>query len=127
MNPLKATGVESRGATTAALERLGLVHYSNVAPLHWGLTEGEGVEFVAGVDRQPLDHGAIPGCIYAQPQVAWVGMTEATGTRIFPLPSEQTIAFANSTDSVLTVTDTDGNQTISIRMSRQCMCTKLSS
>ncbi len=34
------------------------------------------VEFVAGVDRQPLDHAAIPGCIYAQPQVAWVGMTE---------------------------------------------------
>ncbi|MAE95312.1 MAG: dihydrolipoyl dehydrogenase [Deltaproteobacteria bacterium] len=35
------------------------------------------VEFVGGVDRGPLDHAAIPACIYCQPQVAWVGLTEA--------------------------------------------------
>ncbi len=34
-------------------------------------------EYMAGVERQPLDHRTIPGCIYAQPQVAWVGLTEA--------------------------------------------------
>jgi len=35
------------------------------------------VEFVSGVDRAPLDPSTIPACIYAQPQVAWVGLTEA--------------------------------------------------
>jgi dihydrolipoamide dehydrogenase len=35
------------------------------------------VEFLAGARTQPLDHGAIPCCIYAQPQVAWIGLTEA--------------------------------------------------
>ncbi len=35
------------------------------------------VEFAAGHDRAALDHRKIPGCIYAQPQVAWVGLTEA--------------------------------------------------
>ncbi len=35
------------------------------------------MEFLAGVERPPLDHAAIPGCIYCQPQVAWVGKTEA--------------------------------------------------
>ncbi len=35
------------------------------------------VEYVAGVDRPRLDHGRIPACIYAQPQVAWIGLTEA--------------------------------------------------
>jgi dihydrolipoamide dehydrogenase len=35
------------------------------------------VELLAGVRTQPLDHAAIPSCIYAQPQVAWVGLTEA--------------------------------------------------
>ncbi|MEK9673521.1 MAG: flagellar hook-associated protein FlgK [Rhodospirillaceae bacterium] len=49
---------------------------------------------------------------------AFPGRQEATGSRIFPLPSEQTITFANSTDSVLALVDTEGNQTISIRMSQ---------
>lgn len=35
------------------------------------------MDFVAGVKRPPLDHAAIPGCIYSQPQVAWLGLTEA--------------------------------------------------
>jgi dihydrolipoamide dehydrogenase len=35
------------------------------------------VELLAGARTQPLDHSAIPSCIYAQPQVAWVGLTEA--------------------------------------------------
>jgi len=40
-------------------ERLGIVSYTNVAPLHWGLTPWEGAEFVRGVptelNRQLLD------------------------------------------------------------------------
>lgn len=35
------------------------------------------VEWLAGVARPPLDHARIPACIYAQPQVAWIGLTEA--------------------------------------------------
>ncbi len=35
------------------------------------------VEFQSGMDRPPVNHAAIPACIYAQPQVAWIGMTEA--------------------------------------------------
>ncbi|HVP31004.1 MAG TPA: dihydrolipoyl dehydrogenase [Myxococcota bacterium] len=35
------------------------------------------VETIAGVRRPPLDHRKIPACIYAQPQVAWIGLTEA--------------------------------------------------
>ena len=34
------------------------------------------VEQAAGVRTRPLDHRGIPFCIYAQPQVAWVGLTE---------------------------------------------------
>lgn len=35
------------------------------------------VEGLAGIARPPLDHYKIPACIYAQPQVAWIGRTEA--------------------------------------------------
>ena len=35
------------------------------------------VEHMAGVDRPPLDPQRIPACIYAQPQVASMGLTEA--------------------------------------------------
>ena len=34
------------------------------------------VEYLAGLDRAPLDHRRIPFCIYAQPQIAWIGLTE---------------------------------------------------
>jgi dihydrolipoamide dehydrogenase len=34
------------------------------------------VEQLAGVKRPPLDPRKIPACIYAQPQVAWIGRTE---------------------------------------------------
>ena len=34
------------------------------------------VEFLAGLDRAPLDHLRIPFCIYSQPQIAWIGLTE---------------------------------------------------
>jgi dihydrolipoamide dehydrogenase len=34
------------------------------------------VEMAAGIRTAPLDHRTIPFCIYAQPQVAWVGLTE---------------------------------------------------
>ena len=35
------------------------------------------VERLAGLARPPLDHRKIPACIYTQPQVAWIGRTEA--------------------------------------------------
>ena len=35
------------------------------------------VEFAAGLTRPPLHPDRIPACIYAQPQVAWVGLSEA--------------------------------------------------
>ncbi len=50
------------------------------APLlaHKASEEGiAAVEWLSGVERPPLDHLKIPACIYAQPQVAWIGLTEA--------------------------------------------------
>jgi dihydrolipoamide dehydrogenase len=35
------------------------------------------VEFAAGLARPPVDLHHVPACIYAQPQVAWVGLGEA--------------------------------------------------
>ncbi len=35
------------------------------------------VETMVGLDRPPLDPLRIPACVYAQPQVAWIGLTEA--------------------------------------------------
>jgi dihydrolipoamide dehydrogenase len=35
------------------------------------------VEFANGLRRPALDHDRIPACIYAQPQVAWVGLSES--------------------------------------------------
>jgi dihydrolipoamide dehydrogenase len=35
------------------------------------------VEKMSGMDIEPLDYGNIPGCTYASPEVASVGMTEA--------------------------------------------------
>jgi len=35
------------------------------------------VEKISGMDIEPLDYGNIPGCTYASPEVASVGMTEA--------------------------------------------------
>lgn len=39
------------------------------------------VEFLAGVRRRPLDPRTIPACIYTQPQVAWIGLTEEEARR----------------------------------------------
>jgi len=41
------------------------------------------MEFLADVARPPLDHWKIPGCIYCQPQVAWIGRTEAQARQEF--------------------------------------------
>ena len=41
------------------------------------------VEYLADLKRPPLDHWRIPGCIYAQPQVAWIGRTEAQAREEF--------------------------------------------
>ena len=35
------------------------------------------VETWRGIERSPLDHKKIPACIYCQPQVAWIGLTES--------------------------------------------------
>ena len=35
------------------------------------------VEHLAGIERLPLDLSRVPSCIYSQPQVASVGLTEA--------------------------------------------------
>lgn len=34
-------------------------------------------EWMTGLERPPLDPMHVPACIYAQPQVAWIGRTEA--------------------------------------------------
>lgn len=50
------------------------------APLlaHKASEEGiAAVELLAGVQRPAVDHHKIPACIYCQPQVAWIGLTEA--------------------------------------------------
>jgi dihydrolipoamide dehydrogenase len=41
------------------------------------------VEWLSGVTRPALDHWKIPACIYAQPQVAWIGRTEAQAREEF--------------------------------------------
>jgi dihydrolipoamide dehydrogenase len=41
------------------------------------------VEFAAGLDRAALDHRRIPFCLYSQPQVAWIGLTEEEARREF--------------------------------------------
>ncbi len=50
---------------------------------HKASEEGVAVaEILAGMPRPPLDHRRIPACIYAQPQVAWIGLTEAEAREI---------------------------------------------
>jgi dihydrolipoamide dehydrogenase len=54
------------------------------APLlaHKASEEGiAAVEFLAGLQRPPVDHRKIPACIYCQPQVAWIGLTEDEAKR----------------------------------------------
>ncbi len=44
---------------------------------HKASAQGTAVaEWLAGLERPPLDPWRIPACIYAQPQVAWIGRTE---------------------------------------------------
>ena len=50
------------------------------APLLAHKASEEGVaaaEWIAGVERPALDPLRIPACIYCQPQVSWIGLTEA--------------------------------------------------
>jgi dihydrolipoamide dehydrogenase len=89
----EALGVERAGV---ALDARGFVrtderHRSSVesifaigdvagAPLlaHKASEQGLAVaEQLAGLERPPLDARRIPACIYAQPQVAWIGLSEA--------------------------------------------------
>jgi dihydrolipoyl dehydrogenase len=56
------------------------------APLlaHKASEEGiAAVEFAAGIARPALDHRKIPACIYCQPQVAWIGLSELEGQKQF--------------------------------------------
>jgi dihydrolipoamide dehydrogenase len=56
------------------------------APLlaHKASEEGiAAVEFGAGIARPAVDHRKIPACIYCQPQVAWIGWTEAEARERF--------------------------------------------
>ena len=56
------------------------------APLLAHKASEEGVaaaEWMSGVKRPQLDHLKIPACIYAQPQVAWIGLTEAQAREQF--------------------------------------------
>ena len=41
------------------------------------------VEFISGVKRPEIDYKRIPGCIYSQPQVAWIGLTEKEAQLVF--------------------------------------------
>jgi dihydrolipoamide dehydrogenase len=41
------------------------------------------VEFLAGHERPPLDPERVPVCIYCQPQVAWIGKSEAQARQAF--------------------------------------------
>lgn len=70
--------VNERMQTSAA----GVLAIGDVAgaPLLAHKASEEGIlaaELLAGMARGPLDHRRIPACIYAQPQVAWIGLTEA--------------------------------------------------
>jgi dihydrolipoamide dehydrogenase len=56
------------------------------APLlaHKASEEGvAAVEFAAGLKRPVVEHHKIPACIYCQPQVAWIGHTEAQARERF--------------------------------------------
>ena len=48
--------------TDAATERLGIVSYTNVAPLHWGLTPWTGASFIRGVPTE-LNRKLLDGSI----------------------------------------------------------------
>src|SRR5262249_55722947 len=39
------------------------------------------VESLGGMRPPPVDHKKIPACIYCQPQVAWIGLTEDEAKR----------------------------------------------
>jgi dihydrolipoamide dehydrogenase len=85
-------GVDAKGFVTVDERfRTGVATVSAIGDLaggallaHKASEEGiAAVEFLAGVKRPPLDHEKIPACIYAQPQVAWIGKTEAEARAAF--------------------------------------------
>jgi len=76
--------VDERSRTAAA----GVLAIGDLAggPLlaHKASEEGiAAVEFLAERRTLPLDHATIPSCIYAQPQVAWIGLGEAQARERF--------------------------------------------
>jgi len=78
VDPRGFVEVDERGRTSLA----GVLAIGDLVggPLlaHKASEEGiAAVEFLAGQRRLPPDPATIPACIYAQPQVAWIGLTEA--------------------------------------------------
>jgi dihydrolipoamide dehydrogenase len=91
---LEAAGVERDGRGFVATDRRLRTAAPSVsaigdlvgAPLlaHKASEEGVAVaEWLAGVARPELDAWKIPSCIYCQPQVAWIGRTEAQAREEF--------------------------------------------
>lgn len=65
------------------------------------------VEHIAGLNPEPVDYSSIPSCIYCQPQVASVGMTEQEATEAGHEVKIGRFPFAANGKSVATG-DTDG-------------------
>ena len=84
---LEALGIRTRDGAIVIDERMqtsakGIYAIGDVAgpPLlaHSAAQEGiAAVEFIAGRDRPTLDPSQVPNCIYCQPQVASVGLSES--------------------------------------------------
>ena len=84
---LEALGIRTRDGAIVVDERMqtsakGIYAIGDVAgpPLlaHAAAQEGiAAVEFIAGRDRPTLDPSQVPNCIYCQPQVASVGLSES--------------------------------------------------
>ena len=84
---LEALGIRTRDGAIVVDERMqtsakGIYAIGDVAgpPLlaHAAAQEGiAAVEFIAGRDRPTLDPRQVPNCIYCQPQVASVGLSES--------------------------------------------------
>ena len=84
---LEALGIRTRDGAIVVDERMqtsakGIYAIGDVAgpPLlaHAAAQEGiAAVEFIAGRDRPTLDPNQVPNCIYCQPQVASVGLSES--------------------------------------------------
>jgi len=84
LDPKGFVRVDGRGRTS--LDSVSAIGDVAGGPLLAHKASEEGVhvaEGLAGLERPPLDHALVPACIYAQPQVAWIGLTEAQARERF--------------------------------------------